>query len=369
MSGAWLSAYTSPGVSGPSVPVGVISNWISCGGWLSQHFWDYYRYTQDTETLCKDIMPFMYEVAQFYRDYVTYDQDGRMQLYPSVSPENTPGNLMPAFFTEDMGHQAPAVKNATMDFAVMKEFLTNFLQGMEITGMYCEERDSFRTLLSQIPPYMLNKDGAVKEWMSPELDDYYYHRHLSHIYPVFPGKEINSRNDPALFAAFKQAVSLRELGGQSGWSLSHMANIYARMGEPELAVECLDTLCKSAVNNALITMHNDWRHMGMTLDLQDFAPVQLDANFGIVSALQEMLFYHGDNKLFLLPALSVRFERGLVKGIVFPEGCVDLEWDAQTLQVTIHACRDFCAEVILKDTVIREVSMKAGESCRFCQER
>lgn len=368
MSGAWLSAYTSPGVSGPSVPVGVISNWISCGGWLSQHFWDYYLYTGDTETLRNDIMPLMYEVAQFYKDYVTYDTNGILQLYPSVSPENTPGNLMPKYFSEDMGHMAPAVRNATMDFAIMKEFLTNFLKGIKETGLYTDEAEIFRTLLAQIPPYMLNKDGAVKEWMAPELDDYYYHRHLSHIYPVFPGKEINSQNNPELFAAFKQAVNLRELGGQSGWSLSHMSNIYARMGEPELAIECLDTLAKSAVNNALITMHNDWRHMGMTLDLQAFAPVQLDANFGVVSAIQEMLFYYSGDKLFLLPALPERFESGSVKGIIFPQGTVDLEWNNSNVTATICAKADFSADVILKDAFVRSVSMNAGETCTFCLE-
>jgi len=365
MSGIWLSTYTSPGVSGPCVPVGVIANWISCGGWLSQHFWDYYRYTQDTETLCRDIMPFMHEVALFYQDYITYDENGRMQIYPSVSPENTPGNLMPQFFSEDMGHVAPAVKNATMDFAIMKEFFQNFLTGIEITGLYQKEADTFRTLLENIPPYMINEDGAVKEWMSPELTDHYYHRHLSHIYPVFPGKEINSQNDPALFAAFKQAVNLRELGGQSGWSLTHMSNIYARMGEPQLAIECLDTLAKSTVNNALITMHNDWRHMGMTLDLKEFAPVQLDANFGLVSAVQEMLFYYGDNKLFLLPALPDRFMAGRADGLVFPQGTVDLEWTPECISATVTAKTDFSLDIILKDTNIKSVTMSAGEKYRL----
>lgn len=363
MNGAWLSAYTSPGVSGPCVPVGVISNWISCGGWLSQHFWNYYCYTGDQDTLRSDIMPFMYEVARFYLDYVTYDENGTMQLYPSVSPENTPGNLMPAFYSENMGHQCPAVKNATMDFAVMKEFLTNFLSGIEQTGLYTEEADIYRNLLAQIPPYMINEDGAVKEWMAPDLKDHYYHRHLSHIYPVFPGKEINAANDPELFAAFKQAVNLRELGGQSGWSLAHMSNIYARMGEPELAIECLDTLAKSAVNNALITMHNDWRHMGMTLDLQDFAPVQMDANFGAVSAIQEMLFYCSGDKLFLLPALPERLSCGKVRDIVFPRGRVDLEWDGDRIFATITAASDFTADVYIKKTLIETVSLKAGEHC------
>ena len=178
-----------------------------------------------------------------------------------------------------------------------------------------------------------------------------------------PGKEINAVNEPELFAAFKQAVRLRELGGQSGWSLAHMSNIYARMGEPELAIECLDTLAKSAVNNALITMHNDWRHMGMTLDLQDFAPVQMDANFGVVSAIQEMLFYCSGDKLFLLPALPARLVCGSVKGIVFPQGTVDLEWNGDRVSAAITAAADFTAQIYLKDTFVRTVTLRAGETC------
>ena len=75
---------------------------------------------------------------------------------------------------------------------------------------------------------MVNADGAIKEWMHPALEDHYHHRHLSHLYPVFPGDEVGLR-DPRL-PAFARAADLRELGGQSGWSLTHMANIYARLG-------------------------------------------------------------------------------------------------------------------------------------------
>lgn len=365
MSGVWISAYTSPGVGGPCVPVGVITNWISCGGWLAQHFWDYYCYTSDRETLYKEIMPFMHEVALFYKDYVTYDENGRMQLCPSVSPENTPGNLMPEFFSEDMGHVAPVVKNATMDFAVMKEFLRNFLTGIEVTGLYQDEAEIYSGLLAQIPPYMVNEDGAIKEWMSSELSDHYNHRHLSHIYPVFPGKEINSTKDADLFSAFKKAVKFRILSGQSGWSLAHMANIYARMQESELALECLDTLVKGIVNNALVTMHNDWRHMGMTFDLGKLAPIQLDANFGLTNALQEMLFHCSGKDLFLLPALPARFETGKLSGMLFPQGTVDLKWTVDKVDVIVSAKTDFTGNIIWQGECAKSLKMKASETCRF----
>ncbi|MBQ8641981.1 MAG: glycoside hydrolase N-terminal domain-containing protein [Clostridia bacterium] len=362
INGIWLSAYTTPGVSGPCVPVGVIINWISGGGWLCRHFWDYYLYTGDEETLRKDILPFMRETALFYKEYVAYSEAGQMQLAPSVSPENTPGNLMPAFFTENMGHVCPAVKNAAMDFAVMKELLTHYLEGIRITGMYAEEAEEYRNLLRNIPDYMINDDGALKEWMSGELEDHYYHRHLSHMYPLFPGEEINSRRTPEWFEACRKAVHLRKLGGQSGWSLTHMAGIYARLEEGEKAAECLDILVKSAVNNALVTTHNDWRHMGMTLDLDAFAPVQLDANFGTVNALQEMLFRWSEGYLFLLPALPVRLKQGSANGLVFPYGTVDLSWRENELTAVIRAKKPFCAEVLVKGRPVRNVELASGET-------
>lgn len=365
MKGIWLSAYTSPNVSGPSVPVGVIINWISGGGWLCQHFWDYYRYTENLELLKSDILPFMREVAQFYLDYVTYDDSQQMQLIPSVSPENTPRNFMPENFHENMGHQCPAVKNATMDFAIMKETLTHLLEGIDITGIYASEREKYCELLNRIPMYQINSDGAVSEWMSPELRDNYYHRHLSHIYPVFPGNEINTYNQPELFAAFRKAVHLRELGGQSGWSLTHMANIYARLGEGERAVECLDIMAKSVTNHALITTHNDWRHMGMTLDLGNFAPVQLDANFGAVSAIQEMLFRSSEGYLCILPACPERLHTGKITGIVFPYGSVDFEWKDQQVQGVIHVRHDFEADIVIGKIPVEHRNFQANKDFMF----
>ncbi|MBR5444647.1 MAG: glycoside hydrolase N-terminal domain-containing protein [Clostridia bacterium] len=364
--GIWLSAYTTPHVSGACVPVGVIINWISGAGWISRHFWECYRYTGDNELLKTEILPFMREAALFYRDYMITGADGKAMLVPSVSPENTPGNLVPPHFKDNMGHIAPAVKNAAMDFAVMKELLAHLVAGIDITGLYSEEREAWQAMLDSIPPYRINKDGALAEWIADDLDDHYYHRHLSHIYPLFPGEEIDRSRTPEWFEACRKAVHLRKLGGQSGWSLTHMANIYARLGEGENAVQCLDILTKSAVNNALVTTHNDWRHMGMTLDLDSFAPVQLDANFGLVSALQEMVFCPMEGSLFLLPALAERMKNGCVRGLCFPEGTVDLQWNETALTVRIYARKPYSGEIFVKGKSAGKICLAAGETRELC---
>ncbi len=361
MKGIWLSAYTTPDVSGPCVPVGVIINWIGCGGWLCQHFWHYYRYTQDTETLKNEILPFMREVAQFWMDYIVYDASHSMKLYPSVSPENTPGNFIPEHFRENMGHICPTVQNASMDFAILKELLTNLLEGMAETGLYAEEAEQYRMVLKSIPPYAVNDDGAVKEWMAEDLTDHYYHRHLSHLYPVFPGNEIDAQRSPALFEAFRKAVELRQLGGQSGWSLAHMANIYARFGEGGRVLECIDLMTKSVLNNVFLTTHNDWRHMGMTLDLGTEAPIQLDAIFGTVNAVQEFIFRHNDGMLMILPAWCDRLSSGEATGVVFPHGVADIRWEEHHVSVRITAKCPFEADVVVGDTAMGCIHLEKGE--------
>lgn len=348
--GIWISAYTTLNASGVCVPVSVILNWISCAGWLCRHFWEYYRYTRDETLLREEILPFMHEAALFYLDYAVEDGD-YIRLYPSVSPENTPD-----------GHTGVVAQNATMDFAILKELVGNLLEGMDITGLYADEADTFRSLLGKIPPYMLNEDGAVKEWMHPDIRDQYHHRHLSHIYPVFPGTEVTAHSQPELFEAFKQAVRLRKLGSQSGWSLAHMASIYARMGEGEHSASCLDIMSKSVIMNSLMTTHNDWRRMGVTLEWKGEAFVQLDANFGIVNALQEMLFCAQKDALSILPALPARLGSGSVRGLVFPEGTADIVWRGDgSVTLTVTARRDLCTSILLRGREVGRLTLAADE--------
>lgn len=349
--GIWISAYTTPGSSGPCVPVSIILNWISCAGWLCHHFWEYYLYTRDEQLLKEEILPFMREAALFYLDYAV--QNGNyISLAPSVSPENIP-----------LGNPGIVARDATMDFAILKELLTNLLCGMEITGMYAEEAADFCALLDRIPPYMINENGAIKEWMHPDLYDNYHHRHLSHIYPVFPGNEVTAHANPALFAAFKRAVELRELGAQSGWSLAHMASIYARMGEGERSVDCLNVMAKSVIMNSLMTTHNDWRNMGVTLEWEGEAFVQLDAAFGIVNALQEMLFCYQNDALSILPALPACLPCGRVCGLVFPDGTADIAWDeAGCVTITIHATRDLQHTILLSGRHVCDLTLSAGQT-------
>ncbi len=317
--GIYVSAYSTPGNSGPSVNVPVITNWISGAGWLAAHFYRYYQYTGDRETLTERILPFMVKTALFYEDYVTYDEAGHAVIYPSVSPENTPLNLKP----DDHAPQCISVKNATMDFAVMKELLSNLLTVVreEKLSEYAESIPVWEKLLSSVPPYALNADGAVKEWLDDTLLDRYTHRHLSHIYPLFPGNEISPDSDPVLWNGFRRAVELRDISSQCNWSLTHMGCIYARFGMGEHAMECIDLMVKGCLTDNFLTTYNDWRSMGTTKTGGN-NPIQLDAQMGMVELVQEMAVRWTDGTLFLLPAVTERLPRMRVRNIRFPGGTV-----------------------------------------------
>jgi alpha-L-fucosidase 2 len=363
--GIFVPVYSSPGNSQPCVPVAVITNYIGAAGWLACMFHDYYLYTNDNELLKSDILPFMQETAMFYEDYLQYGENGKCVIYPSVSPENTPANLMPGDFTEFMGHPCPSVKNATMDFAILKDLLTRL-----VSCGAPDKIDAWQNILSKIPGYMINSDGAIKEWMAPELEDNYNHRHLSHIYPVFPGNEINRFDNGELFDAFKKAVDLRLLKGQSGWSLTHMACIWARLGEAGKAMECFDTLAKGCLGDNLFTTHNDYRHMGMSLDLGGtFAPVQLDANMGAVNAVFEMLLRRSGDVLFILPALDERrIKKGEAENMRFIGGEADIEWDGKYLSFTVRAARDLKLTVVLPEIyggAKIEIELKQGKKYTY----
>ena len=185
--------------------------------------------------------------------------------------------------------------------------------------------------------------------MDERFEDNYRHRHLSHIYGLFPGSEISKKD--SLYDAFKKAVDMRILGAQSGWSLAHMSGIYCAMGEGEKALECLDILTKSCMLDNFFTLHNDYRYTGLTLDMGYLAPVQLDAALGAVNAVQMMLFGFDGRKIHFLPALPERLGKGKVKNFAFNLGKADFEWNTaeKKFSAQIRIERDGETEIILPD--------------------
>ena len=366
--GIFVSVYTTPlkGLVAPNVPV--ITNYIGCAGWLSKLFYDYYVYTSDEDLLNKEIIPFLSETALFYEDYAVIGKDGLLCLAPSVSPENTPQNLMPPIDQKQNGHPNPVVVDSTMDIAILKELLTNLLTLNQTHPFPVERTQIWKDMLSRLPEYHINQDGAMKEWQNAALEDNYKHRHLSHIYPLFPGDEV--RRGHPLFNAFEKAVDLRKLGSQSGWSLAHMSAIYARLGRAEAALDCLDILSRSCLLSNFFTLHNDWRDMGLTINAHPHAPVQLDALMGAVNAIQEVLLRIDGSKLMLLPACPDRFSIGEFTNWSIPAGRISLSWNKTERHLSLSILATTDSEVIVYppvwcNTEPTPITLKKGSAQHF----
>lgn len=326
MNGIYMPAGSTPGISRPNQIVPVIINWVSAAGWLAQHYCLYYWYTRDEQYLITKLLPYLEEVAAFYEDFIEFYPDGKIHFYPSVSPENTPMNFMPPEHII-IPHPMPTTVNSTIDLAITKEFFKNLCLIARELELFPDKISKWQKIIESIPDYKVNELGAIKEWQDDRFEERYAHRHLSHIYPVFPGNEINKLHGSELLPAFRKAVELREIDAQTGWSLVHMAAIYARFDDGESAMRCLNYLSRSVLINNFFTLHNDWRKMNLSLCSDP--PVQLDAIMGYVNTLQEMLLYVSNDFIKLLPALSKELWKGCIKRFRCIDSYLDMEWDIE----------------------------------------
>lgn len=348
-----------------------ILHWTAGAGWIAQHYYDYYLCTRDLAFLKQTALPFMREAVQFYEDFVLEDEKGNLMFVPSASPENTP----------DIEPTSQVVVNATADFAILKELLTNLIEGAQIAGMYSDKVADWQAMMKKIPPYEQNEDGAVREWMFAGYKDRYEHRHQSHLYPVFPGCECTPRKNPEQYKAFRIALDKRKTFGlkdQTGWSLTYMANIYARFGDGDTALECLELLCKSNVMNNFWTVCNDWRRMGVAM-CDDFriAPVQLDANMGLSAAVLEMAVFSTRDEIYAFRAIPSKWKKGMIGPILTRTNTeTTVQWDVEkgTAELQfVQRSTDAEFDVILppnmcfvpENSVQKRLKLAAGEQRKF----
>jgi alpha-L-fucosidase 2 len=313
--------------------------WTGAGAWIAQLFYDYYLFTGDRDFLRDRAVPFMREVARFYEDFMFLDDDGLYTFAPSNSPENSP--KLDDQDGSGMGSLRPVAVNAAMDVALAKELFANLLEACQTLGVEEVPVERWQTILKCMRPYQVNEDGALREWLHPDLKDNYQHRHQSHIYPLFPGFEITREENPELFEACRMAIEKRLVIGleaQTGWSLAHMANVYARLGKGDEAYRCLSILAQSCVGDNLLTYHNDWRGQGLcvTLTFGRSAPFQIDANMGWTAAVLEMLLFSRQGEIKVLPARPAQWPRGFAQGMRCRGGIeISIRWDVAQLEIEV----------------------------------
>ena len=344
--GIYIPPFMSPesGVMRHTAPHVVY--WTDAAGWLASFYYDYYLFTGDEVFLKERAIPFMKEVALFYEDYIVKDSKGKNILYPAQSPENQP---LDKIYVDEKTGRTNKVKvqiNSTIAVAIAKEVFSNLIEACGEMGIEKKGIATWKKLLKDMPEYEINDEGAFKEWLHPDFKDNYEHRHMSHIYPLFPGHEITKENNPAFYEACKVAIKKRVtigLKSQTGWSLAHMANINARLGDGDKAIEPINILTRTSLGQNFFTYHNDWRHMGATLDFfwGKTSPFQMDANFGISAAVQEMLCGSEAQMLRLFPALPSAWDKGSFHDMLARTGTkVSAQWEGKTVKVQLVAERE-----------------------------
>jgi len=286
------------------------SYWTAGAGWLAQLYYDYWLFTGDRDFLRKRAVPFMKKTALFYEDFLVEDENGRYVFIPSFSPENTPSNT-----------KVSCTINATMDIAVARELLGNLCAACEELGIEAESVRRWQRLLAKLPGYMLNKNGALKEWAHPDFDDNYEHRHMSHMYPVYPGLEFSQERTPKLFKAASVAMEKKmdALEYACAWSYVQAACTLARLGQGDAAWKQLEVVARGYTLPNLFT----------TLWLYNWKEpmYQFEAASGIPAAMMEMLLYSEPGTIKLLPALPRAWPEGCVKGLLARGGVeVDIHW-------------------------------------------
>lgn len=331
--------------------------WTLGGAWLCTHLWMHYQYTQDREFLEK-AFPTMAEAALFFVDFLT-EESGYLVTNPSVSPENS--------YRLPNGETGACCVGATMDSQILRDLFQGCMGAWEALGgktpegCHIDGVEDIAGLMEQIaqcesrlmPTRISPRTGAVMEWMEDYEEVDPGHRHISHLYGLYPAGQITVDGTPELAEAAKKTLERRlsHGGGHTGWSRAWITNHYASLWEGEKAYESIVKMLELSTYPNLFDRH---------------PPFQIDGNFGICAAMNRMLAQSSADRVVLLPALPQQWGAGSVKGLrLVGNAELSMTWEkGRIVSAEITAYSDYQTVVIYGGTR-RNITIKAGETLRL----
>lgn len=285
--------------------------WVMGGAWLSTHIWEHYQFTKDLAFLQK-YFEVIEQNVQFFYDFLIEGKDDTLVTSPSLSPENT---YQMADGTKGVLCESPA-----MDTEILLELFRGYIGACRVLGMDEERIRRAESVMARFPELKIGKHGQLMEWMEDYEEPEPGHRHISHLYGVYPGSSISWEKTPELMEAALVSLERRLAngGGHTGWSRAWIIGLWAAFGNGEKAYENLrEILC-----------------MGTFPNLMDNHPMingyvfQIDGNFGAAAAMIEMLVKSREGYLKLLPAVTEETQSGRISGVRIRGGAeLSMQWE------------------------------------------